>query len=166
MIVTKNRATRDEFEIEIDDKVIKHSSRMKVLGTVIGDDLTFVKHLKSELIPNLKNRLRTLRMTTKYISQEFKKLYTNAIFRGKVLFALETWGGAKKSLTQAVQKLQDKASILALKGVKNYDKLSPSQRNKKMNWLPISEEIQFSTAKIVHKILNTSVPAGLQVWHS
>ena len=75
MIMTKNRATRDDFKIEIDEKIIKHSSRMKVLGTVIGDNLMFDKHLASELIPNLKNHLRTLRMTTRYMSPDKKYIY-------------------------------------------------------------------------------------------
>ena len=161
MIVTKNKSTREDFEIQIDDKKIKHSKQMKVLGTVICEDLNFDLHLTSELIPNLKNRIRTLKMTSKYMSQEFKKTYTNAIFRGKVMFALEIWGGAKKSLITIVQKLQDRASEIALKGLKNADRLSKSQRNKILKWLPIEEEIKLSTMKMVNKILLTSVPAGL-----
>ena len=98
MIVSKQAKTKREFEIEIGDKIIKHSKQMKVLGTVIAEDLNFNKHLTSEIIPNLKNRLRTLKMITKYMSPSFKKVYVNAIFRGKLLFALETWGGAKKPL--------------------------------------------------------------------
>ena len=38
------------------------------------------------------------------MKDDFKKVYTNAIFRGKMLFAIETWGGVTKGLKTTVQK--------------------------------------------------------------
>ena len=60
-----------------------------------------------------------------------------------------------------IQKLQDKAANLALKGTKNAERLSKYQKNKQLNWLPIDQEIKLSTMKMVNKILLTSVPVGL-----
>ena len=144
MIITKKKELKENFEVILDGKLIKHSAAVKFLGTTMDENLTWDRHLENELIPNLKNRIRTLRMTTKYMSAEFKKQYTSAIFRGKLLFGMETWGGTKQAHVTALQKLQDQAAKLALQGITNSDKLSSLQRHNKLNWLPVKEEIIFS----------------------
>ena len=80
----------------------------------------------------------------------------------EVKFCLESKPGEfEASLISTVQKLQDIAVKLALHGTKNLEKLSYSQRNTALNWLPISQEIELSMAKMVHKIISNQIPAEL-----
>ena len=70
-----------------------------------------------------------------------EKQYVGAIFCGKMLFGIETWGGVRKQLIDKIQLLQDKAAVLALKGSKNCENLSLRQRQNKLNWLSVNDEI-------------------------
>ena len=65
----------------------------------------------------------------------FKVQYVIAIFRSKLLFGTEMWGGADQTLLSKLQKLQDHASKIAL-GPHNY-KLTNTQREDLLKWLPV-----------------------------
>ena len=45
------------------------------------------------MIPSLQNRIRTLRTINKYLDPKFRRVYTSSVFRAKLMFGLETWGG-------------------------------------------------------------------------
>ena len=62
---------------------------------------------------------------------------------------------------KTLQGLIDKAAKMAL-GPDNYNK-SNSQRSRMLSWLPIKEDIQFSTLKMAYKMLNSGVPEELSV---
>ena len=161
LLVTKNEEIKKNFEVEIQGKMIKPVKEVKILGTTLYENMSFDSHLIKELIPNLKNRIRTLKLTTKYMSQKFKKDYTNAIFRGKALFAIEAWGGSAGTIITEINKLQEKAAELALKGDLKTTKMSISQKLNKLNWLPISQETELATQNLVHKMILTGIPAEI-----
>ena len=69
---------------------------------------------RTEVIPQLANCARTLKYTAKFMDPKFQKVYTTAIFKGKLLFAAEAWGGASKSLLSKVQAIQDRVSKATL----------------------------------------------------
>ena len=93
MIVTKNKNLRENFEIELGGKKVKHTKNIRILGNYLSDDLTWDHHVRSQLLPALQNRARTLRIVGKYMDMKFKKIYAQAIFKSKILFGAETWGG-------------------------------------------------------------------------
>ena len=95
MIISKDTTLKKEFQITIDNRLLRHSPQLKILGNLVTDDLTWTKHVQQIVIPGLKNRLRTIKLITKYLDQKFKINYINSIYRSKLLFALETWGGPK-----------------------------------------------------------------------
>ena len=84
-LVTKNQTTKDSFKVEIQGKIIKHSRTVKILDTTLNENLSWEDHVTKDLIPSLKNRIRTLKLTTRYMKEDFKRTYTNAIFRGKLM---------------------------------------------------------------------------------
>ena len=69
------------------------------------------------------------------MDQGFREVYSNATFRSKLMFGLETWGGSSKTTIAQVQRLQDQAAKLALPP--KYTKLSARQREKS-SWLASS----------------------------
>ena len=108
----------------------------------------------------MSNRLRTLRYTAKYLDPGFRTIYVNSIFRSKLLFGMETWGGCKKSFLDKIQSLQDQAAKIALSG--RHYKLSVSQIQDLLHWLNICQEIDFVTYKISHYVANFNIPEELQ----
>ena len=161
MVLTKNQRTKMDFQVNIQGKNIKHTPKVKILGMILDENLTWDKHVTSILIPSLKNRLRTLHLTTRYMTQKFKRQYTSSIFRGKLLYGIETWGGVKTPLLDQIQKLQNKAADIALKGTPNIDRKSTTQKHQILNWMKINDEISHATSKQVHKIIHKRVPSTL-----
>ena len=99
--------------LELDGKIVRHSPKLKLLGNMMTDNLSWATHINQIVLPAIRNSVRTLRLTAKYLDNRFKAMYTNAIYRSRLLFAIETWGGADKSLLSKVQSLQNQASKIA-----------------------------------------------------
>ena len=93
MLITRDEKLKRDFEITIGGKVIKHKRNVTLLGNVMSDSLTWDSHVEKTLIPALNNRVRTLQMIAKYLNPKFRKIYVSAVFRSKLLFGVETWGG-------------------------------------------------------------------------
>ena len=159
MLQTKNQALKDSFSIILNGKEIKHQKEIKILGNLLSETLTWDAHVVKLLIPALKNRIRTLKLMTRYLDNGFKAMYTNAVFKSKMMFGLETWGGAKQSHISMIQSLQDKASLLALP--QQYQKMSSSQRQQALGWLNVRKEILRATMSFTQKIINTGKPEEL-----
>ena len=163
MIVSKDKKLKDEFNIKVDGKTIKHSPMVNILGISLDENLSWETHLAKNLLPNLKNRIRTLKLTTRFMNSKFRREYTGAIFCGKLLYGIEIWGGIRKSCITKVQDLQSKAAKIALQGEKNNLKLSDSQRHSKLKWLSIQKEVEMATHKMTQKIINVGFPAYLNL---
>ena len=79
MIVTKNKTLRKNFEITLKGKKVVHSNSVKILGSVLDQNLSWDKYVESELIPQLANRVKTLSLVGKYMDPKFRKDYCSAI---------------------------------------------------------------------------------------
>ena len=156
MLQTQDQAYKDNFTIELSRKHITHQPEVKILGNLLSETLTWDSHVAKVLVPSLTNRIRTLRLTTKYLRPGFRAQYTNAIFRSKLMFGIETWRGALKNKIAQIQRLQDQATKLALPTA--YHKHTPRQRHHVLNWFTIDKEITTSTLTFTHKVLNKGSP--------
>ena len=107
------------------------------------DDLSWDVHVEKTVLPQLRNRVRSLRIMTKYLDRGFRAQYVNAIFKSKLLFGIESWGGVKSSLIQKVQKLQDQASKLAVP--KEFSFKSSRQRENILQWKSVQKEVIWAT---------------------
>ena len=103
MLVTKDKTLKDKFEIKLGGKKVVHRKSVKILGNLITDDLTWDEHVRKELIPSLQNRARTLKLIGKFMDPRFRAQYAQAIFKSKILFGAESWGGTSKTLLKKVQ---------------------------------------------------------------
>ena len=93
LVVSRDKSTRDNFAVTLGGKCVTHSKAVKLLGNIISEDLTWEGQVKNYLIPNLKNWIRTLKMTSCFLKHKFKKQYIEAIFKSKLNFGMENWGG-------------------------------------------------------------------------
>ena len=148
--------TRNNFKVQINNKELTHQPQMRILGNIFTDQLDWDHHIRTELIPPLSNRVRSLKLSTSYLGNKFRIQYVNSIFRSKLQFAMDTWGGMSKSLINKIQTLQNQAASIAL-GKTHYN-LTSSQKERILNWLPIQKEIDYTIYKMSHKILNSNVP--------
>ena len=79
------------------------------------------------------------------MSEKFRRAYTNALFRGKMMFSIESWEGANETDISTIQKFQEKTAEIALKGKYGFQKKSARQKHNFLNWLPVRMEIELAT---------------------
>ena len=127
MIISKHNQTKENFSVTMEGKEIHHSRSVKILGTTLDENLLWDKHVTRDIIPSLKNCLRTLNLTTR------------------------CGGGVKKSLLSSVQSLQDRTAKIALNGVENSNRMSNAQRHTALGWLSIQRELEHAVMHMVHK---------------
>ena len=72
MIFSKNTKLKDEFQIQIEDKILRHTPQTKVLGNLLTDNLSWDQHISKIVIPGLAYRLRSLRYTSKYMDKQIQ----------------------------------------------------------------------------------------------
>ena len=159
MLVSKDMNAKKDFAVEINGKIIKHNNKIKIVGNTINDSLNYESMLTEgadSLLNQLKTRNRHLTYVCKYLDKDMKRKVVNAIFKGKINFGIEQWGGAKKITIDLIDKEYKKATKTAL-GYDYRDK-THSQRLRELKWLPLDKEIIFATHKATYKILNWKVP--------
>ena len=156
MIVTKKTEIKENFTITLKGQEIKHLAEVTILGIKISDDLMWERHVLTNLLPQIKNRVRCFKMISKYLQPKFKSIYANAIYRSKILYGIDSWGGIQKT---TIQKLQVQQNIMAKVTLgKKGDRLSTRQRERLLNWLPIDREIEMSAARSTFIILLDKIP--------
>ena len=97
---------------------------------------------------------------TKYLDRGFRALYANAIFKSKLLFGIESWGGGVgASLLNKLQGIQDQAWKLAVP--RQFMFKSSRQREAILKWRSIKNEISWVMHCHTFKVLNFSIPEEL-----
>ena len=161
MLISKDNQLKKEFSVNISGKELKHQKQLLVLGNLFLDELTWDKHVSSLIIPSLNNRARNLRQSTSCMDPQFRKIYSTAVFMGKLQFAIDSWSGVSAGLLTKIQDIQHRVAKSAM-GFKG-QKLSNSQRLRALGWLNIKQESTLATLRLVHKIINKSIPEELSV---
>ena len=69
--------------------------------------------------------------------------YANVIFRDKLMFAIDSWGGTSKTNINKIQTILDRVAKNVLGP--DYEWKSSNQRLKHFNWLNIEKGIEYNT---------------------
>ena len=161
MILTKNDNLKKNFKMVVQEKTITHQKNLKILGNIFNENLDWNDHVNKEVLPSLRNRARSLKLVNKYINPKFRLNYSTAIFKSKLNFGLETWGGISQELKTKLQKVQNSVTKYVVPKELQYK--SPRLRHKHLEWLSIEAEIQQATHKATYKILNQGQPEILHL---
>ena len=86
----------------------------------------------------------------------FRKQYVEAIFKSKLNFGIENWGGISKATLKLIQNQVKIAAKIAL-GKEFYNK-SDNQRLRQLSWLPVEDQIKYSTMTMAYNIFNFGIP--------
>ena len=156
MVLTKDKKIQQDFQVTVAGKVLGHQPSLKILGNIVSADLTWEEHVRKVVIPSLSNRVRTLKEISTFMNLNFRKNYASAIFRGKLAFAADAWGGTNATQISKVQTLQDRAAKIVL-GLPATRK-SNQQRLQLMGWPNVKDEIKLATIRLTHKILHHGYP--------
>ena len=114
LLVSDDNEMKASLQIECGSKVIKHSAKVTVLGNVINDCLNWKDQIKTNVIPGLHNRARMIKFMAKYLKTDMKIKMATAVFKSKLLFGIESWGGANLEEINKMQNIQngDRRSLM------------------------------------------------------
>ena len=97
MLQTKDKNLKETFCVNLGGKEIYHSKEVNILGNTLSDELTWDRHVTKNVIPSLRNRVRTLRGVNKFLDRGFRACYSNSVFQSKLMYGIENWGGGAKN---------------------------------------------------------------------
>ena len=168
-----------EKEIEVEGQVIKESKGEKLLGVVLGNDLTWKSHLYGDqenegLIPQLSKRVGIMRQLSKYMDREKLKFFASGIFYSKLSYCLPVFGNVfgldqykeestryfsyTKEDNNRLQIIQNNLNRLLLGA--DY-RTSTTQLLQDTGTLSIQQMIAHQTAVMAYKIVKSKKPSYL-----
>ena len=156
VMIIKNNNDVIEEQIIINNNTIRNLSKLTVLGIVFNNKLDWNSHLQEGkgLIFQLKQRLNSIKLISKYISQNFAKQLANGILISKINYNLEVWGCTNKTNLNKINKiiLDSAKTVLGTSAI--------GQTNewvlKQLNWMNITAKYEHSAQNTVYKFLNSN----------
>ena len=150
----RNEETED-LKIKVGELRIGQSPYTRLLGVTFSRDLTFNSHLhgthdKEEkgLIKELSSRIWALDTLRPNCTEETMRYLVNGIFMGKMLYAIQLWGG-NQSTCKHLQLLQIKAArLITGKGRRT----SKKDLLEQCTWLDIKNTVTLQSINLLHNI--------------
>ena len=62
VLMTKDKYYKEKFHVILDNKEVRHQKQATVLGNLLPENLTWEAHVSKNLVPALRNRIRTIRL--------------------------------------------------------------------------------------------------------
>ena len=159
MLAASKRKIRNEeiedLKIRVGELRISQSLYTRLLGVTLSRDLTFNAHLhgthdKEEkgLIKELSNRIWALDTLRSNCTEETMRYLVNGIFMGKMLYAIQLWGG-NQGICKHLQLLQNRAArLITGKGRRT----SKKELLEQCKWLDITNTVTLQSINLLHNI--------------
>ena len=106
-------ANRNDVQLEAGPHTILPSSKEKLLGAQISQDLKWNQHIMGSgesLTKQLTSRINGLSFLSSRSSLDTKLMVANGIVMSKLCYLIQLWGGCEEYLLKALQVLQNKAA--------------------------------------------------------
>ena len=147
LVSGKRLGQRLDLTVSINQAELEQVSSHKVLGIVMDHKLSFHEHV-DKLCGKLSKRIGLLRKIRTYLPLEERKLYYNAWIKPVMMYGSLIWSTCSKEDLLRVFKLQKRAARVVL-GVNM--KTRTVVNFKKLNWMPLFDEIKISKCVLIHK---------------
>ena len=146
------------FTFQAGKDTIKNSNSIKILGTIIQNDLRLDKTI-NKLTSELHNRIHNIRTLTPYTNFSTRYKFLNAFVIGKLNYMVPIFSTATKDNLNKLYKIIMTAARAAI-GDYCFKKSTQYILNK-CKWFDINDLITFSSLNTIHKILHYKKPISL-----
>ena len=150
----------DQINIEIDAKLITKVKEFegKSLGVIIDEHLSWSNHIDA-LSKKISSAIGALKRTIPFISEHTALQIYQALILPHSDYCSSVWGDCNLTLTDKLQKLQNRAARAITRS--NYDTSASSLLNR-LNWDDLITRRQELKATLMFKTINGLTPAYLQ----
>ena len=138
--------------------LIELSNRVKYLGALLDNTLSFDPHVSSKVQKAVANFIK-IKSIHKYITQEACTTLLLMLCMSHLDYLNAVLYGIPNKTLNKHQRIQNMCAKLALCKSK-YD--SSTEPLKTLHWLPIQQQIEFKILVLTHKCINNSAPRYLQ----
>ena len=73
VVVSKNENVKNDFEVQLNGKIVKHSSEVKILGIRMSEDLLWDRHVEKVLLPQIKKPSENFQASSKVFRDKISK---------------------------------------------------------------------------------------------
>ena len=152
MIISRNNFFYKN-SITVEKKEITHSPTIKILGTILNEEMTWSNHIissQNSLISQLKRRKNAIKVASKFVSPKFIINYANSILLSKINYHIEIWGKCSKTQYNLINNI----IINTARQITN-NKYGRTDEFilKSIKWLNLQETYKMAISKITHKFL-------------
>ena len=151
MVVGHKRQTNsiaEPSDIKINEEPIKRVQKVKYLGTMVDENLTWNEQYKK-----LKNKIKIALSSLQKLRNILPDQVYRALLESHLRYSDELWGSLSNTKLDHLQRLQNRARTL-IEGSRLKDGWT-------CNWLSVSNLIKFDRAIMIYKILNGQCPESL-----
>ena len=146
------------FSFKAGNDIIKNKNSIKILGTIIQNDLKLDKSM-NKLCSQLHNRIFNIRKLTKYTDFKTRSKFLNGFVMGKINYMVPLYSTATKV---NLNKLHMIITTAARAAIGDYCfRKSVKYILDKCKWFDIYDLIKYSSLNIIHKTITTGKPPGL-----
>ena len=146
------------IELNTGNEIIQPSDHQKLLGVFVSQDLRWDHHIRSS-VSVLTSRLNALKIISSVASFNVRKIMANGIFMSSLIYVIQLWGGANKSLISLLQIQQNKAArFVTHLGHRTSVKILLQQ----CGWLSVRQLVIYHDCLFVYKVMQYSKPVYFQ----
>ena len=152
-----NSFSDEQINIEIDAKLSTKVKEAKSLGVIIDEHLSWSNHIDA-LSKKISSAIGALKRTRPFISEHTARQIYQALILPHFDYCSSVWGDCNLTLTDKLQKLQNRAARANTRS--NYDTSASSLLNR-LNWDDLITRRQELKAKLMFKTTNGLTPVYL-----
>ena len=104
----RNKITKNDFVININDHILRKSETVRLLGITIDQNLTFKNHI-TDLCKSASNKLKALQRIRKYLTIDQTKMLTNAFIYSQFKYCNVIWMFCSKCENNKINDLHKRA---------------------------------------------------------
>ena len=144
-------------QLRIGDQQISTNHKLKYLGVVLDNSLTFQDHINAKCKTAIWN-IRKINKIRQFLDLKTAKLLASALVLSHLDYANSILCGLPNSTINKLQHVQNWAAKVVLKQTK-YDSSTAALYT--LHWLPVRQRINFKILCMIHKCLNNAAPEYL-----
>ena len=151
-----NKEENKKKTIKIQKNIIKHTDKIKILGTWLNDELNWNTHFSKgtqSLLANLKRRSSVIYNLSKKVGKNFIKTFANAILIGKMNYHIEAIGETSSRIREKIDNIMLKTAKICLGSIANGRTFKWIMDQ--MNWTNFKNMHEMSIIKMTHKFINS-----------
>ena len=145
------------YKLCIGDQQVSTNDKLKYLGVVLDNSLTFQDHINAKCKTAIWN-IRKINKIRQFLDLKTAKLLASAFVLSHLDYANSILCGLPNSTINKLQHVQNWAAKVVLKQTK-YDSSTAALYT--LHWLPVRQRINFKILCMIHKCLNNAAPEYL-----